>query len=179
VVLGATSAAAVFVLAGCGQSSTSAHTTTPPAAHATTAPTTTAAPTSSLSASGFGPGVEEAPFYPTETISSVLCGTKPGGGVFVEMTLPAGGPGTTAGSALTEATTIVVVTGHAEVKDHTGKVIYSDSESTITVASQGALALSMPNVTYIGGDQKPVEAGAVNVSGSYTCPAASTSFPGL
>ena len=107
------------------------------------------------------------------------CGNVPGDGLFVEMTLPPGGPGTTAGSELTEATTVLVVNGHAEVKDHTGKVIYSDAESTITATPQGAFALSMPNVTYIGGDQKPVEAGAVNISGNYTCPTAFVQYPGM
>jgi len=97
----------------------------------------------------------------------------------VEVQLPAGGAGTTPGSALTEATTTVVVAGRAEVKDHTGKVLYADAEPTIVVAPQGVLALSMPNVTEVGGDQRPVEIGAVNLSGNYTCPALSVLFPGL
>ncbi|HWW54579.1 MAG TPA: hypothetical protein VNY84_12460, partial [Acidimicrobiales bacterium] len=144
----------------------------------TTSTTKAPGPTSDLSAAGFGPGVEEAPFYPDVSIGSVSCGPSPTGG-FVEIQLPPGGAGTTAGSALTEATTVVVVAGRAEVKDHTGKVLYADAEPTITVARHGDLALSMPNATDIGGDQRPVDAGAINVSGSYNCPDLSVAFPGV
>lgn len=144
---------------------------------APTAPPTTAQSTD-LTVAGYSPGVNQPPFYPNTTISSVSCGSGPGGG-FVLVNLPAGPSGTPAGSALAEPTVIIIVPGKAELKDHTGKVLYNEVPGQVSTGRQGTLVLSMVSTTYIGGDGRTVEQGAVDVSGNFACPATSVPFPGF
>ena len=126
--------------------------------------------------SGVSPGVEQAPFYPTTTVTSVVCGPI-GSGRYVAVAVPAGGPGTQAGSVLTEPTIAFVVTNQAVVKDLTGKVLYEEDMPTITVGRQGSLVLSLTNVASQSGDGRAVPQGALNISGDYACPAADTILP--
>ena len=139
---------------------------------------TTLAPVSALTISGVGPGVNQTPFYPTTTVTKITCGPVPGG-VFVAIGVPPGGAPTPTGSALAAATRIVVVPGHAVLKDNTGKVLYDMKMPSIQTSRQGAFVLSLESVTYIGGDRRSVAQGAVNVSGDYACPATDSPYPGL
>jgi len=169
------SAALVGCSSGSGPASQAAPTTV---LVPTTAAPTTAAPTTDLTVAGVGPGVMETPFYPTTTITSVTCGVAPGG-MFVEVTIPGGAPPTPSRSALAESTTVVVVNNQAVLKDHTGKVLYRQSGTGDLAGRQGDFVLSMPSDTYIGGDDREVIVGAVNVEGNYVCPATNVPFPGL
>jgi len=155
--------------------------TKPPAA--TTAPTTkatttTAAPAvSALTVQGVSPGVEQAPFYPQITVSSVTCGPT-AGGRYVALTLPAGGPGAPAGSVMTEATVAFIVPGKAVVEDFARKVDYEQDSGNITTARRGTFVLSLTNVTFSSGDNKSVPVGAINIEGDYTCPATDVPLTG-
>lgn len=151
----------------------------PPTVVTTIVTRTTPAPApTSLMVDGVGPGVNETFFYPTTTVTAVACGAAPGG-TFVEVAVPAGGPPTPASSALAEPTTAIVVPGRAVLKDHTGKILYEQDLGSIATSSAGGFVLSMTNVTYIGGDRRTVEAGAVDIAGNFACPAARTPFPGI
>jgi len=166
------------ILAGCGGGGPSS--TLPTSAAATTLPPTPATnpATTSLTIAGVGPGVNETPFYPTTTVTSVTCGTSPTGG-FVEVSIPGGGPPTPSFSALADPTIVVVIPGKAVLKDGTGKVLYEMDMPSITTSPKGALVLSLTNVTSISGGRKTIEAGAVNVEGNYACPAGTSAFPGV
>ena len=157
-----------------------ATTTTPRPGAATLAPTTTARAVSRLTVSGVSPGVEQAPFYPQVTVTSVVCGPSgpSGTGRYVAVGVPAGGPGTQAGSALTELTVALVTNGKAVIKDLSGKVLYEEDMPTISVSRRGTLVLSLTNVAAQSGDGRSVPDGAVNISGDYTCPASDTILRG-
>jgi hypothetical protein len=166
---------------GCGLFTACGHSSPAPSAATTTTivhTPTTAAPRSSLLVTGVSPGVEQAPFYPATTVTYVACGPVPGGN-FVDFIVPGGStPGYTS-SALASPTAVIVVPGEAVLIDRTGKTLYEQKLSGITTGTQGALVLSMPNATYTGGSGQPVEAGAVNVSGTFTCATTNTKYPGL
>jgi hypothetical protein len=127
--------------------------------------------------SGVSPGVEQAPFYPQVTVTSVVCGPS-GTGRYVAVGVPAGGPGTQAGSALTELTVALVTNGKAVIKDLSGRVLYEEDMPTISVSRHGSLVLSLTNVAAQSGDGRSVPDGAVNISGDYTCPASDTILRG-
>lgn len=122
-------------------------------------------PPTDLTVNGFSPGVNQAPFYPTATVKSVTC---PAGSV--TFTVPAGGPGTASGTALTVATTAVVTKGKGELRDSAGKVLYSQSSPNIAVAAHGSFVLSMVPVASTDTAGRRVAAGSVNVGGDYLCP---------
>ena len=169
--------AGVALLAGCSRTaspSRAAAATTLPSTTAPTAPPTTAA-ASDLSAIGVSGGVNQPPFYPSATVTAVVCGASPTGR-FVRFDLPAGGPGTPARSALGAVTTVTVVPGKAVLRDRAGKVLYEEDLASITTGSRGAFVLSLVSTTFVGGDGKVVSQGAVNVNGDYTCPPADVPF---
>jgi len=163
--------AGACVLGACGKNGSKSVATTTVA----TAPTTTAAPTivfppTSLRVEGFSPGVNQAGFYPAATVNVVACAGPSGGPAAVSFTIPPGGPGTPARTAMTVATTAVVTTGRAEVRDHAGRVLYAATDASLKPADHGSLVLSMTNVAGSDSDGRRVAAGAVNVSGDYLCP---------
>lgn len=155
-------------------------TTTSMSGETTLAPTTTARAVSSLTVSGVSPGVEQAPFYPQVTVTSVVCGPSgpSGSGRYVAVGVPPGGPGTQAGSALTELTVAFVMDGKAVIKDLSGRVLYEEDMPTISVSRHGSLVLSLTNVAGQSGDGRSVPVGAVDISGDYTCPASDTILRG-
>jgi hypothetical protein len=168
---------ALLLASACSSgTSQSASTSTPPPPVTAAAPTTTAKAVSSLTVSGVSPGVEQAGFYPPVTVTSVVCGPS-GTGRYVALALPVGGPGTPAGSVLTEPTIAFVVAGKAVVKDFAGKVLYEEDMPSISVARRGSVVLSLTNITSQSGDGRAVADGAVNISGDYVCPASDTALP--
>ena len=168
--------ASITVACSSGSHAAPPATTSPPTAPPTTP--TTAAPVSNLTVTGVSPGVEQAPFYPATKVSSVDCGPVPGG-VFVAAIIPAGAPGTPAGSAVATPTLLVVVKGEAVIRDGAGKDLYRDTMSSIQTSRSGAFVLSLESVTYIGGNGRTVPQGAMNIDGDYTCPATNIRYPGL
>ena len=157
--------AALCSLAACGGGKGSSSTTSAP-----TTTTTTAAPTvqyrpTKLSVSGYSPGVLQAPFYPTVEITKVTCAP----GTFTAA-IPAGGAGTTPKTALTVPTSLVLRAGHADLKDHAGKVLYSEVDRSIAVSDHGSVVLSMTNAAAADTDGRKVSVGAFVVSGDYLCP---------
>jgi hypothetical protein len=165
-----------MVVAGCGGGAKSASTATLPPT--TVLPTTAPPATTALQVSGVGPIPLQPPFYPQVTVTAVSCGDAPGGGRFVRIDLPAGQPGTPAGSVLVDQSSVMVVPGKAVLLDHTGKVVYEEDRASIATARQGAMIVSLTNVTGRGGDGRTVESGAIDISGDYGCPAADQIFPG-
>jgi hypothetical protein len=166
--------AVACLCAACG------HSSHPPASSPTTVANTptTAPPASDLLVSGVSPGVEQAPFYPPTTVTYVACGPVPGG-TFAEFIVPGGTTPAYTRSAMGSATAVIVVPGEAVLVDRTGKTLYQQNLAGITTGTQGALVLSMTNQTYTNGSGQPVEAGAVNVSGSYACAVTNAKYPGL
>lgn len=169
----------VVVMTACGSPSRS----TPPAAtptpssasNATTSSVPSQAP-SGLNVIGVGPGVNQPPFYPAATVSSVRCGPSPTGR-FVAFDLPAGGVGTAPRSVFT-APTSVVVASRAVVKDSGGRVVYAQETVRLVPAARGVLVLSLENVAPADSAGRRVPVGVVNISGDYRCPPTDTAFPG-
>jgi len=170
--------ALVAALVACSSAHSSSSSAPATAAPTTLPSTTTTAPPSNLTVIGVSPGVEQANFYPSATVTAVRCGTSPQG-PFVAFLIPPGGAGTPPGSAMTLTTAVVVVDSKAEVKDHTGKVLYEQDLQGVTLGTTGNLVLSLNSVTYIGGDRRSVAQGAINITGSYACTGPPLAFPGL
>lgn len=162
-----------LVAASCGSSGHSAtRATLPTVTTSTEPPTTTTTAVSALTVIGVSPGVNQDPFYPSATVSSVTCGNAPSGR-FVRFAVPGGGSDR---QALAATTTVTVTTGKAVLTDHTGKILYEEDRPSITVAARGAFVLSLVSSTFVGGDGKSVNQGAMNISGNYACPPAESSF---
>ena len=140
-----------------------------------TATTTTEPPTSTtllilhaptkLTINGYSPGVNQGPFYSTATVTKVTC---PAGSVV--FTVPPGGPGTAAGTAMTAATTVVVTPGKAQLRDSAGKVLYSETSKTLTISDHGSFVLAMVNAAATDSQGRRVAAGSVDIAGDYLCP---------
>lgn len=161
-----------FVVVGCGHSKKAA--APPPSTAATT---TTTLAVSHLEVVGVRPGVNQAPFYPMATVTSVTCGTGPKGR-FVRIDVPAGLAGTTARSAMTELTAVIVVPRGAVLVDQTAKVLYSEVSSSIKPSTGGPLVLALQSITSRGGHGLVVQSGVVQVNGDYACPTADVAYPG-
>jgi hypothetical protein len=129
--------------------------------------TTTLPPLSNLSVQGVKPGVLQAPFYPMVTVSTVSCGTGPGGR-FVRLDLPAGPAGTPAQTGLSQPTYVIVLPGKAELRDGASRVLYRDPNKGIAPATRGSLVLAL-----IGAGENDVQ-----VNGGYTCPDTDVAYPG-
>jgi hypothetical protein len=156
--------AALCSLAACGSGKGTSSATSAPTTTTTAAPTVQYRPTK-LSVSGFSPGVNQAPFYPTIEITAVTCSAGT-----VTAAIPAGGPGTPAKSALTVPTSLVFRTGRAELRDRAGKVLYNEVDRTLSANTHGSVVISMTNVATTDTDARRVAVGAFDVSGDYLCP---------
>ncbi len=168
------------VITACGKSSSKTPAVTLPPT--TRAPATTL-PQSALTVTGVSPGVEEAMFYPSTPITTVACGKVPKGGTFVEFVVPGATTPAFPRSALASPTAVSITPGKAVLYDTTGKVLYEQDLAGITTVTPGStggtLVVSMTNVTYSNGKGQPVEAGAMNVNGSFTCSTMAATYPGL
>lgn len=165
-VSGVLAVVAFVALAGCssGSDKSSAASTT------STGPTTPTTieilhPPTNLTVNGYSPGVNQAPFYATATVTKVTC--PPGS---VTFTVPPGGAGSAPNTAMTVATTAVVTNGKAELRDSSGKVLYSETSKSLTIAGHGSFVLSMVPVASTDAGGRRVAAGSVNVGGDYLCP---------
>ena len=159
-------AAVVFVaLAACSNGSGKTSTTTTVAGPPTSTTIQILHAPTNLTVNGYSPGVNQAPFYATATVTKVTC---PAGSV--TFTVPAGGPGTAPNTAMTVPTTVVVTKGKAELRDSNGKVLYSQSSASLGIAAHGSFVLSMVPVASTDSGGRRVAAGSVNVGGDYLCP---------
>ena len=176
--IGIVGAVAALGLVGCSAGKTATGPTTTTIAAPPTS--TTMAATSSLIVDGVRPGVLQAPFYPQITVNQVTCGVDPGRGRFVLIDLPPGIAGTTAKSVLTQPTAVIVVPGAAVLVNlqYLHRVLYQEAMTSITTATQGVFVLSMVNFFATGGSGLTVEVGAVQLNGSYQCPAVDVPYPG-
>ena len=161
-------AVALVLLAACKSDNKTAATTS---SVATTPPTTAGPqyPPTDLTINGFSPGVNQAPFYPQAKVTAVTCAVN-GTAHSVTLTIPAGGPGTAAGSAMTAPTTVVVTLGKAEARDAAGRVLYREASNTLVPTDHGSIVLAMTNVAGSDTSGRRVAAGSLNVIGDYLCP---------
>src|SRR5258708_1067208 len=96
-------------LGGCTPASHRATPTTLPPTTTTEPPDTAPPPPpTSPTVSGVGPIPQQPPFYPAITVTSVVCGSAPGGARYVRADLPAGQPGTPSRSVLAQPTYVLI-----------------------------------------------------------------------